>query len=327
MLVHIYLLLALVGHAAAGYNFKPTHKVKGIRTGDIPQMIILTHDDNTDSRSAKYVTDVTDGFKNPNGCKIPAVMFTTQRYSDCKTVRKLYLDKGYEIGGHTVSHRKTSSLSASEKKKEVTDVRNWLINECGLPAGDVVGNRMPYLLGDPSLREYLSDAGYLYDSSMPEFYNSKSSPSGSRKILPYNMKYGIAQLQSCGWFGSNLNKCSKSERPDLVQIPMYMYQKGPSKPSVKGLMDPAGAYKVLKREFERNYRSSNRLPVAIYTHSTSTGYLDKANNRAEIKKFLNWAMKRKNVWVVTYKQWLDYLENPVPASKMADFMANYRCGK
>ena len=109
--------------------------------------------------------------------------------------------------------------------------------------------------------------------------------------------------------------------------PMYMYQKGPSKPSVKGLMDPAGAYKVLKREFERNYRSANRLPVAIYTHSTSTGYLDKANNRAEIKKFLSWAMKRKNVWVVTYRQWLDYLQNPVPASEMAGFMANYRCGK
>jgi hypothetical protein len=141
------------------------------------------------------------------------------------------------------------------------------------------------------------------------------------------MKHGIAQMQSCGWFGSNLNRCSKSERPDLVQIPMYMYQKGPSKPSVKGLMDPAGAYKVLKREFERNYRSANRLPVAIYTHSTSTGYLDKANNRAEIKKFLSWAMKRKNVWVVTYRQWLDYLQNPVPASEMAGFMANYRCGK
>ena len=112
----------------------------------------------------------------------------------------------------------------------------------------------------------------------------------------------------------------------MVEIPMYMYQRGPSKPSVKGLMDPPGAFSVLKREFERNYHSVNRLPVGIYTHSTSTGYLDKANNRAEVKKFLSWAMKRKNVWVVTYQQWLDYLANPVPASRMSEFMRSYRCG-
>ena len=327
MFVYYFLLFALIGQASAGYDFKPTHRIKGIRTGDIPMMIIPTHDDNTDKSSAKYVMDITEGFKNPNGCKIPAVMFTTQRYSDCDTVRKLYFEKGYEIGGHTVSHRKTNSLSSSEKKKEVTGVRNWLINECGIPSSDVIGNRMPYLLGDSELRRYLADAGYLYDASMPEFYNSKSSPSGSKKILPYNMKYGIAQMQSCGWFGSNLNRCSATERPDLVQIPMYMYQRGPSKPSVKGLMDPPGAFKVLRREFERNYHSVNRLPVAIYTHSTSTHYLDQAKNRAEIKKFLRWALKKPNVWVVTYKQWLDYLENPVPASQMASFMAKYRCGK
>ena len=309
LVYHLLLLIFVVGRAAASnpYDFKPRHKLPGqarkgkIKTSDIPMMITFTHDDNTDSRSAKYVQDITERFTNPNGCKIPAVMFTTQRFSDCATVQKLYYEKGYEIGGHSVTHRKTNQLSSSEKKKEVTQVRNWLVNECKIPASDVNGWRNPYLLGDAEIRKYLADAGYLYDSSMPEFWNSKSSPSGSRKILPYNMKYGIAQMQSCSWFGPNLNRCTKSERPDLVQIPMYMYQRGPSKPAVKGLMDPPGAYKVLKREFERNYRSSNRLPVTIYTHSTSTNYLNQAKNRSEIKKFLSWAMKKKNVWVVTYR--------------------------
>ena len=368
LVYHLLLLISVVGRASAynPYDFRPTHKLRGpggakIKTSDIPMMITFTHDDNTDSRSAKYVQDITERYTNPNGCKIPAVMFTTQRFSDCATVQKLYNEKGYEIGGHSVTHRKTNQLSSSEKKKEVTQVRNWLVNECKIPASDVNGWRNPYLLGDAEIRKYLAEAGYLYDSSMPEFWNSASSPSGSRKILPYNMKYGIAQMQSCSWFGSNLNKCTKSERPDLVEIPMYMYQRGPSKPSVKGLMDPLGAYKVLKREFERNYHSSNRLPVTIYTHSTSTNYLNQAKHRSEIKKFLSWAMKKKNVWVVTYKyvltstdvrshaqtrrpdstltratryalrsfarQYLDYMNDPVPASQMAAFMAKYKCGR
>ena len=50
----------------------------------------LQHDDNTDSRSAGFVTDVTKRHKNHNGCQINAAFYTTQRYSDCETVRRLY---------------------------------------------------------------------------------------------------------------------------------------------------------------------------------------------------------------------------------------------
>lgn len=301
----------------------PAKTKLGMKTRDIPQFILFTHDDNTDKKSTFYVTDVTKNFKNPNGCQINAAFYTTQKYSDCDSVRKMY-KQGHEIGGHTVTHRKTSSLSSAEKKKEIFGVRKWLTEECGIPSKDVRGQRNPYLLGDPEMRKYMVEAGYDYDTSLPEHYNSKSSPSAGRRAWPYNMKYGIVQTDSCNYFGENLNKCSKSERPNLVQIPMWMYQKGPGRPSSKNLMDPPNAYKVLKAELKRNY-NANRAPVGIWTHSTSTRFLDQKSNRDEVKKFLKYAMSLDGVWVVTPSQLLDWMENPVPKQKMSQFMKKYKC--
>ena len=324
----LFFLIVCLALTSAAPDLKPSWKSPGklkrsLKTRDIPQFILFTHDDNTDSRSSYYVTDVTKDFKNPNGCQINAAFYTTKAYSDCQTVKKLYM-QGHEIGGHTMTHRKTSSLSSKEKKQEIAGVRKWLIEECGIPAKDVRGQRNPYLLGDPEMRQYMVEAGYDYDTSLPEHYNSKSSPSAARRLWPYNMKYGIVQMDSCKYFGQKLNKCSTKEKPDLVQIPMWMYQKSPGRPSSRNLMDPPNAYKVLKAELRRNYKA-HMTPVGIWTHSTSTRFLDQENNRREVKKFLQYAMKLDGVWVVTPSQLLDWMQNPVPKQNMAQFMSKYKC--
>lgn len=35
--------------------------------------------------------------------------------------------------------------------------------DCGVPAGDIVGFRAPYLDVDPAVREVLAASGFLYD--------------------------------------------------------------------------------------------------------------------------------------------------------------------
>jgi hypothetical protein len=265
-----------------------------------------------------------------------------------------------------VTHRKLSKLPDGEKKKEVRNVRNWLINTCKIPAKDVRGWRSPYLADDDKVRKYIEEAGYQYDTSMPEFFNSNTSPSPGRRVWPHTLDKGIQMTKACRYFG-NINNCQSNEKHNLYEIPMWMYQSRSHKPSSKGLMDPPNAYKILKAELHRNYKS-HRAPIGIWTHSTSTGYLNKAyvllliirkqkrlltkcrtksslsfstsnygcynvlmlhlfcsEPRRQISKFLQYALKNKNVWVVTPSQLLDWMENPVPASKMKSFMSKYKC--
>lgn len=323
-LLVVVVLVSVAAFGGVARAFPVSWKAPGnLRTGDVPQFILFTHDDNTDSRSSGFVTDVTKNFKNPNGCQINAAFYTTERYSDCNTVKKMY-NEGHEIGGHSVTHRNLKKLSESEKKREVSQVRDWLINTCGIPAKDVRGWRSPYLSDDKNVRNYLEQAGYEYDTSLPEYFNSNTSPKPGRRLWPYSLKNGIKQTDSCRYFGSNLNKCDKNEKHNLIEIPMWMYQKSPNRPATKNLMDPPNAYQVLKAEFRRNYKA-HRTPMGIWTHSTSTNFLNKANNRAEIKKFLSYALKKKKTWVVTPSQLLDWMANPVPVSQMPQFMSKYKC--
>lgn len=171
-----------------------------------------------------------------------------------------------------MSHRDLHKLSYSEKKKEIVGVRNWL-TKCGIPRSSIWGHRSPYLSDDAAVRTIVNRAGYKYDTSIGEVYDSPTSPSSKKRLLPYSMDKGVAQLYSCKWYG-NINHCTKSEKHrGLMEIPIWMLQKASNTPSVTDLMDPQKPYKVLKAEFDRNYKA-NRAPVGIWTH-TSTGYLTK----------------------------------------------------
>lgn len=242
-----------------------------ILTISIMSYYLLQHDDNTNSVSLRAVTEITRKHSNPNGCKINAAFYTTGDLSDCKSVRALY-NIGHEIAGHTMSHRDLAKLSNSEKKKEIVGIQNW-ITKCGLPKSSIWGHRSPYLSDDAAVRTILDQSGYRYDTSIPEVYDSPTSPSANRRLLPYTMDKGVAQMYSCKWFG-NINHCTSSEKhAGLIEIPLWMYQKSSNTPSVNDLMDPPNPYKILKAEFDRNY-IANRAPVGIWTH-TSTGYLTK----------------------------------------------------
>ena len=217
------------------------------------------------------MTEITRKHANPNGCKINAAFYTTGHLSNCKTVKALY-NIGHEIAGHTMTHRDLAKMSTSEKKKEILGVQNWIVN-CGIPKASLWGHRSPFLSDDPTVRTILTQAGFKYDSSIAEVFDSPTSPSAQKRLLPYTMDKGVAQLYSCKWF-DNINHCSSAEKhAGLMEIPLWMYQKKSDTPSAQDLMDPSNPYQTLKAEFDRNY-AANRAPVGIWTH-TSTGYLTK----------------------------------------------------
>lgn len=165
----------------------------GIARKKRPQLIVFTHDDNTDPLSAKYVNEILKAHRNPNGCKIKGVFFTTASLSNCSTVLSLY-NNGHEIAEHTKNHydlyRKTKSYEA--KENQILGGRDYIVS-CGVPKDDVVGHRSPYLSSSSEVRKILNENGYLYDATIPEYYPSKTSPSSKKLIFPYQMDNGIPQ--------------------------------------------------------------------------------------------------------------------------------------
>ena len=60
----------------------------------------------------------------------------------------------------------------------------------------------PNLVHNPQLRGVLQTAGYSYDSSILEAFNSATSPSFAQRLFPYTLDNGVAQVGGLrGWPG------------------------------------------------------------------------------------------------------------------------------
>ena len=77
------------------------------------------------------------------------------------------------------------------------------VSPCLLPPPAAHCGRAPFLLHDEQGRNALADAGFLYDSSIPDNVPSNISPSQEQRGWPYRMDQGIPQTCDTGeaWAG------------------------------------------------------------------------------------------------------------------------------
>ena len=96
---------------------------------------------------------VLDGFKNPNGCNLPATMFTlANEDTDCALAKGMY-DDNYEIASHTKSHLNLDEHFTGSRFNEIVGARQKLAADCDIPMADIVGFRSPYLINNPQIRK------------------------------------------------------------------------------------------------------------------------------------------------------------------------------
>jgi len=71
-------------------------------------------------------------------------------------------EAGHEVAVHTVSHKR---LAGEPLDFVGPQVLGWggQLADCGVPEGDIVGFRAPFLSVDLQLRRVLHDGGFLYD--------------------------------------------------------------------------------------------------------------------------------------------------------------------
>ena len=292
-----------------------------------PQFILFTHDDSTGDLSTSLMNQAIGKNTNPNGCKIPVTYFTMQAYSTCERIQEAW-NAGDEIAGHTISHE-PMDMKYKFTEQEIVGLRDWIINECGIPAEDVVGHRSPYLVNNPKHRQALEKGGFLYDSTINEHWPDQTlvnsepntvSPNGKSKLWPYTMDNGIPQ--NCAWTG---NLCTEEESyKGLWEVPVWNIQTD-KYPENAYALDPCDAAKIkcdplelLKSNFELAY-TGNRAPVPLYVHSP---WLQEAGNMKDVQEFITWVRENHptDTYFVTMHQLVQWMQNPVPISKMNEWL-------
>jgi LysM repeat protein/peptidoglycan/xylan/chitin deacetylase (PgdA/CDA1 family) len=282
--------------------------------------VLITHDDAVSPLGNKGVRSVTDGFKNPNGCNIPATWFVTQDGSECPLVKALH-DQNHEIAIHTVHHAQLS-VGFKGLEQEMMGVRDWLHSDCGIPLEDMRGFRSPYLVNNEPVRQVLAKNGFLYDSSINEFVgeDSPATKTFGQRLWPYTMDNGIGQL--CNWTYPD-GQCFSTERyPGMWEVPMWdlPFTNDPAKTEESAYTMDYGAgfggdvFTTLSTNFDAAY-NGNRAPFPLFVHAPWFG--KPASNTANAIKFMQYALSKPNVYFVTIQQLLAWMANPVPASQLA----------
>lgn len=306
------LLLGVAAVQAAGYSCPATCTAKlgcqcatskpptGIANGEMPQFIVLTNDDAITVISQPIIMNITERHTNKNGCKMPATWFTSIQYTDPNLVKQVFI-RGHEIATHTVNH------VANPNATEIVGARDWLNKTAGIPLESIRGFRSPFLMYNPEQRAILSKAGFTWDSSISEQYPSDTSPSSAELLFPYTMDYGVPQ--NCA---ISTGTCSLSERlPGLWEFPMHNIQDATG--ATVASMDPLGdPLELFTRGFDQRY-NGNRAPMGIFIHAA---WLIADPTRADkLNQFLEYAMTKENVFLVTVNQVLEWMQNPVPAAE------------
>lgn len=203
----------------------------------------------------------------------------------------------------------------------------------GIPFREIVGFRAPFLNYTRQTLEDLARGKFTYDSSATS--GVPVTDPNTDAFWPYTLDNGLAN--DCTVDGLSGVCHGEPKLPGFWEIPMYSTFH-PDR-SVLGLMDPwleidtDKVFEALKATFTDHY-NAQRQPFGLYSHpihisTTYPGAPTQGNQRivSMLNSFLDFAMANgqfQNVWMVTNKQLLAWMQNPVPASQLNTLPA-FKC--
>jgi peptidoglycan/xylan/chitin deacetylase (PgdA/CDA1 family) len=314
----------------------------GLSLLNTPQFVLVTWDDCITPETEALVRDVMPAsLQNPDKRPLPATYFVSLEgcpgnggTSSDALIRQRY-NAGDEIAVHTKTHTTSATATLQTWRRELQDVKAHFAR-LGLGADAGKGFRAPYLATNPAMYQALSELGFLYDSSVfePPFW-SPVTRSTLQYVWPFS--YDVWDAANPAQFCANwapTNACPDRPHKGLWQVPLYYYATGTqSNPTYYGAMDigdPAYSgfsrpiagesllYLMRVHGLTRLY--GNRAPLTLYFHAES--FRD-AGRRATYRQFLGEMLQHDDVWVVTMQGLIEWMKNPVPASRMKDWYKDY----
>ncbi|KAF9545564.1 hypothetical protein EC957_010873 [Mortierella hygrophila] len=270
---------------------------KGMDPKTVPQFFTLTFDDAVQAPTVPVASALMTPHTNPNGCPIKATWFAQTIYSDFALIQQWYAS-GNEVADHTMTHVGTPPAA------EITGNRRSINAFSGIPFAKLNGFRAPFLNYSDGTFAILGQEKFLYDSS------TNAVPTDA--YWPYTLDHGLAN--DC-WNGI----CNKPiSIPGMWEIPMAAIMDSDLPTAIPHSMDvqldgsPEVVNTWLRKNFDRHY-NGNRSPFGIYLHPVHVGNATQLYN-----EFFAYARTFPDVWFVTNQQLLQWMQNPVPSSQLAD---------
>ena len=203
----------------------------------------------------------------------------------------------------------------------------------GIPYKELAGFRAPFLNYSAQTLRDLARQHFTYDSSATA--GVPVTDPNTDAFWPYTLDHGLAN--DCNVDGLTGVCHGEPKIEGLWEIPMYTTFH-PDKTQA-GLMDPwlegdnAKNLEAMKATFTDHY-NAQKQPFGLYSHPIhiSTNYPGApvaVNTRIvqTINEFLDFAMTSpqfQNVWMISNKQLLAWMRNPVPASQL-NSLKEFQC--
>ncbi|XP_014666027.1 PREDICTED: uncharacterized protein LOC106808005 [Priapulus caudatus] len=251
---------------------------------------------------------------NPDGCPAVATFFTSHQFTDYAAVQSLY-SEGNEIAAHSITKRLPAEFwrdaSDADYVAEFADQRTLFRELAGIPDDRIRGMRAAYLQtsGNDMINMAKSN-GFAWDSSYPTAiinpplwpytFDYKTTAGCAIAPCPTAPISGLWEIPLIDWFDTNDTLCANV---DSCYFPN----------------DKEEALVLLRSNFARHYET-NRAPFTL--NLRARWFLNDAYyNMEALQEFLDEIQGNSDVFMVTYSQALNWIQNPAPLSNLGDVFA------
>ncbi|KJH41782.1 polysaccharide deacetylase [Dictyocaulus viviparus] len=293
-----------------------------------PQFVVLTFDDAVNERTLPDYMEIFEKAKyracfekiqllrNPNGCPIKGTFFISHEWTDYDAVEWLF-HQGMEIAANSMSHVSLERSSALRWLNEMEGQRRVMARFASVNEEDVIGMRAPQLaLGGDEQFEMMAQASFVYDNSISVDPGVNGEP-----FWPQTMDH------SAPWQCHNA-QCPARSFPGIWEIPLNQFY-GSYVPQIQNFRRSSmiraavdlnitvdQLTMLLLSNFERSYLR-NRAPYILSLNADLLQLNGKNTGMEALQRFLEELQYKKDVYVVTLKQLLQWMRDPVPIDQIS----------
>jgi hypothetical protein len=271
----------------------------------VPQLVSFGFDDNAYADGIEWALAMMRRRKHADGAPLYASFFVTAMYLDAPTVVAALQDalaEGHEIGNHTFSHAHGGHFSVERWRDEIDASLTTISRKLGCDAA-VRGFRAPFLEWNENVFSALLASGLEYDCSVYE----------EEVRWPWRRDDGLWSLPVHPMVVPAELRAQISRRiPDFDgTVTGFDYNLWVLHQMSAGEVMATLAHTLDERS------AGSRAPLCIGMHSDlySRDYAEPmratlSERRLAIEEFLDYALSRPDVRVVSHSQVIDYINGP-----------------